>query len=170
MPITEQRKLFNTYRAAGNSDYKSAELAGFKHPRIVATKIANNAEVRAHFDELTKDIKNERIATATERQEFWTAVYKGDKSVCDPVLDNNGDPVPDFINGGFKVYPLKMVDRLKASDLLGKAQQDFVERTQIDVNISVISQLMNDLEGTTLQPKILSDQSAVIEGTVLESE
>ena len=171
MAVNERMKKFNEFRAAGFCDEASAEKAGYADAKANANRIAKNQAVKAHFNEITKDIVNDKIDTAAQRQEFWTAVKNNDPSVCDPVLDKDGNTIPDFLNGGIKVYPIKMADRLRASELLGKAQQDFVERTQVDVNISVISQLMSDIEGTVLLPKIInSDKTEVIEGTVVKSE
>ena len=171
MAANEKMKLFNSFRAAGFNNLVAAEKAGYANPINNSSRLAKNEDVKAHFNEITKDIVNDKIDTAAQRQEFWTAVKNNDPSVCDPVLDKDGNTIPDFLNGGVKVYPIKMADRLRASELLGKAQQDFVERTQVDVNISVISQLMSDIEGTVLLPKILnSDKTEVIEGTVVKSE
>lgn len=53
-------------------------------------------------------ITSARIATSRERQEFWTAVMRGDPG-----------------------YEAEMKDRIKASELLGKTQGDFANDASV---------------------------------------
>lgn len=57
----------------------------------------------------TITMSNERIASITERQEFWTAVMRDDS--------------------------VETKDRLKASEILGKAHGDFIKRIEVSTSL-----------------------------------
>lgn len=65
------------------------------------------------------------IATRKERQVFWTRVLTGQvtQKVRDGI-DKEGKLV-------FIEVPVKMVDRLKASELLGRSEADFTDNQRI---------------------------------------
>lgn len=60
------------------------------------------------------------VASRQARQEFWTRVLKGEEKHI--VIVGRGKTARDI-----EVGP-KMQDRLKASELLGRSQADFIER------------------------------------------
>lgn len=105
----KQMKWAEHYAATGNA-LQSAISAGYsaKSARSQSDRMLKNAEVMRYVAELTQPAQNARIATAQERQEFWTAVMRGD------VTDESGT--------------LRFADRLKASELLSKAQGEQVEK------------------------------------------
>jgi phage terminase small subunit len=55
---------------------------------------------------LQAEVKSAKIASAKERQEFWTSIFRGE--------------LADF----------DTKDRIKASELLGKVQGDFIEKVE----------------------------------------
>lgn len=69
------------------------------------------------------------IATREERQAFWTSIMRNDDPHARPELTSTGvAKIPENI-------PLGV--RLKASELLGKSETDFVERLDINHNLSI---------------------------------
>lgn len=95
--------------AAGNAT-KAAKLAGYsaKTARQQGNRLLTKAYIRAAVE--TRAEKDPKVATRSERQQFWTKVYLG--------LD-------EFAS-------VSMSDRLKASELLGKSQADFIDRHEHD--------------------------------------
>lgn len=87
--------------AAGNAT-KAAILAGYskKTAQPQSSRLLSKAMIRAAIEE--RQSQDTLVADRTERQRFWTGVMR-----------NAGEPI---------------VARLKASELLGKAGADFVEK------------------------------------------
>lgn len=121
MPLNDrQRKFCELYAATGNAS-KAAVGAGYS-PKSAATnadKLLKNTKVQAYLQKIARPAQSARIATAEERQAFWTDVMYG------RVKDDEGN-LP------------RMSDRLKASELLGKAQADFVDRVEHSGDLGVI--------------------------------
>ena len=69
------------------------------------------------------------IATREERQAFWTALMRNEDPHYIPEVNDKGVSKPK------ENLPLPM--RLKASELLGKSETDFVERLDMNHNISI---------------------------------
>lgn len=89
---------------------QAAIRAGYspKGAGVTACRLLKNPKIRAKIAEEEGKLASARIANATERREFWTQMMR---------------------NGGVEAK-----DRLKASELLGKAQGDFVERHEVTGN------------------------------------
>ncbi len=124
-PMTvRQKKFCEFYATNGGNGAKAARDAGYNgtNHREIAKQNMQNKRIIAYLEKLTKENDNERIANRNERQEFWTKMMRGE--------------IPDS----------EMKDRLRASELLGKSQADFVERkehagfggTPLDVGIKVV--------------------------------
>lgn len=111
------------------------------------------------YDYVKTHIKNRQdnettitaIADRQERQEFWSSVARGELQVVSiqPKLDNEGKPV---IKDGqpvmeeIKAIP-SMKDRLRAAELLGKSNADFVERLHIsEANKGVSEEITDDMD------------------------
>lgn len=106
--LTEkQRRFVEAYmgKAAGNAT-EAARIAGYKGTdntlKSVGNENLNKPDVAAAIAE--RQNNDPLIATREDRQRFWTRVMNGDERDA------------------------RMSDRLKASELLGKASADFVER------------------------------------------
>lgn len=69
------------------------------------------------------------IATREERQLLWTQIMKNEDPYRKEELDDNGVPVPE----GNIPLPI----RLKASELLGKSEADFVDKVDINHNVTL---------------------------------
>ena len=127
--LTPRRKRFcEFYVANGGNGTAAAKEAGYKPDNAVAIAGENLTKpaIQRYIAELNEPGQNARIASAQERQEFWTSVVRGEEASR---TDHEGLP------------ELDMKDRLKASELLGRSQLDFVEKRIIDVSINVADQL-----------------------------
>lgn len=105
-PLSPKQQAFVEHYAACGNATEAAKAAGYKKPHPQGAENLQKPTVQAALSAITAKVASERIATAQERQEFWTAVMRGEF----------GDEA-------------EMKDRLKASELLGRGQQDFVPET-----------------------------------------
>ena len=103
---SRQRKFVALYE--GNAT-KAATLAGFSKKTAYSQgqRLLKNVEIIKALQEREKKETGPLIADRIERQEFWTSVLRGKIG---------------------KVRKVKMNDRLKASELLGKSEADFTEK------------------------------------------
>ena len=105
----KQQAFVNAY--AGNAT-AAALAAGYSKKTAYShgQRLLKNGEIQ----EAIKDRETKRmaptIATRLERQEFWTSVLRSEDE--------------------------SMKDRLKAAELLGKSEGDFLERIEMDVALS----------------------------------
>lgn len=107
--LTEkQRRFVEAYmgKAAGNGT-EAARIAGYKGNtktlQSVATENLSKPVIAAAIQERVR--KDPGIAKRKDRQRFWTDVMNSPET--------------------------EMKDRLKASELLGRSQRDFVERREL---------------------------------------
>jgi phage terminase small subunit len=105
--LTPKQQAFVEYYAACGNATEAARLAGYAKPHPQGAENLLKPTVKAAVTLLMQKQSNSRIATAQERQQFWTAVLRG-------------------IEG----YEAEMKDRLKASELLGRCQGDFLDRVE----------------------------------------
>ena len=103
---SRQRKFVDLYE--GNAT-KAATLAGFSKKTAYSQgqRLLKNVEIIKALQERERKETGPLIADRIERQEFWTSVLRGKIG---------------------KVRKVKMNDRLKASELLGKSEADFTEK------------------------------------------
>jgi phage terminase small subunit len=101
------------YAANPNATQAAIQAGYSKHTaRIVGSQNLTKPIIQARLAELTAHARSTAIATALERQRFWTA------TMHDPETD--------------------MQHRLKASELLGRAQGDFIERMSGDIRVRIV--------------------------------
>ena len=102
---TKQRKFVNFYE--GNAT-KAAILAGFskKTARSQGQRLLTKVDIIKALKKREERETGPLIANRQERQRFWTAVLRG--------------KLPKA--------KVKVFDRLKASELLGKSEADFTEK------------------------------------------
>lgn len=104
--LTErQRRFCEAYSSNGGNALDAADKAGYKKPHPEGARLLQTATIKAALEKLRKTTTNAAIMTREERQALWTQIAK----------DNE----------------LRVADRLKASELLGKSQADFIERKEI---------------------------------------
>jgi hypothetical protein len=109
-----------------------------KGETLLATPLIQKAiEDRRKYVAELKDI----IATREERQVLWTQIMKNEDPYRKEELDDNGVPIPE------KNIPLPI--RLKASELLGKSEADFVEKVDINHNVSLSDIILKSYDNSS---------------------
>lgn len=114
-----RRKFVEAFMANGGNGTQAAIAAGYskKSAHAQASRLLKTAEVR---HALEREVRNcPIVATKEERQAFWSALMRGDG--------------PHVL--------LKMRDRLRASELLGKALGDFITKLQLEVTDDLLELL-----------------------------
>ena len=106
----KQQAFVEHYAACGNAT-EAARLAGYKKPNQQGPANLVNLGIQAALKVVADQVSSERIAAATEVQEYWTALLRGEK---------DGDP--EMLKIG-----------LKASELLCRARGDFIDRKEFDL-------------------------------------
>jgi len=84
---------------------QAAEKAGYKHPRQVGSENLSKPYIQAALKVRETERNKKTIADREERQEFWTTTFRDDE--------------------------VALRDRLRASELLGKSEADFIERLNV---------------------------------------
>ena len=137
MNLTKKQRIFAEHYAMTGKATESARLAGYSRPAQSGQLMARDEELMAYITNVIavaagdseKEASDKRIATAVERQEFWTSMMR----------DENVSPK----------------DRLRASEILGKAQGDFIERNETTLKIDVIGGLdekvIGEIQGTDIK-------------------
>lgn len=140
--ISPQKEIFAQHLAKhGNQAeaYRAAYPKSKAKPKTQvekASRLASEGNVRARVNALREEIKNDAIADARERREFWTQIMRGTQTI---VMD-----------GQISTIPVDMKDRLKASELLGKADGDFIDR-----------KILQNPDGTPLIPSDMTRESVL---------
>jgi len=110
--LTEkQRRFCEAYTANGGNATDAARQAGYAKPRQQGPRLLENVGVVQALETLREETTNAAIATREERQAYWTSVMRGEP-------DSEGNRPTNS-------------ERLRASEILGKAQGDFLERREI---------------------------------------
>jgi phage terminase small subunit len=104
--LTEkQRKFCEAFAGNGGNAHQAALSAGYAKPTPEGVYCLRKPKIQKALEHLRKSTTNSAIMTREERQMMWTSVIK-DKAE-------------------------RMDSRLKASELLGKAQGDFIDRVEV---------------------------------------
>lgn len=100
----QQKKFVQAYM--GNAT-EAAIAAGYsaKTARSQGQRLLTNVDIKKAIEQRETKETNKLIATREQRQEFWTKI----------MYDDQAD----------------MKDRLKSSELLGKSQADFTDKTEL---------------------------------------
>lgn len=110
--LTERQRLFcEAYAGNGGNADAAARKAGYKKPRPQGAQNLTKPSIKSALESLRLAQTSDAIATREERQAFWTAALR--------------DPDVDWRN------------RLKASELLGKSQADFIDRIETTSRIVI---------------------------------
>jgi phage terminase small subunit len=104
--LTERERRFVEHFMASGNATKAAEKAGYskKTSAQIGYRLVRKVQIQRAIGE--RAANDPTVWTREERQQFWTAVASG--------------------SGSYRSSSLR--DRLKASELLGRSQADFVER------------------------------------------
>lgn len=129
----KQRRFVEAYK--GNAA-EAARIAGYsdKTAADLGRKMLRHSGIRAAIRAREKKRTEPIIATREERQVFWTRVMFGlEKEVVG--YDEIGFPVEK---------PPKMADRIRAAELLGKSECDFIDKKDIRTELNVTGQLSDE--------------------------
>lgn len=133
MRITKQHRLFieaydgNPARAMREAGFEGTDKELEKEGNLLLQSplIIEAIRQRSLYSASTAKV----IATRDERQAFWTSVMR------------NEDPhaLPEYNDKGVTKAPsnIPLAVRLKASELLGKSETDFVEKLNLNHNVSI---------------------------------
>ena len=113
--LTSRQKRFCEIYAGNGNASESARLAGYsiKASQQAGSEVLSNPVVVEYLAELTSTIASEHIATAVARQKWWTSIMYDDMQ--------------------------KMSDRLKASEILGRAHGDFIQKIEVVNDLAMLS-------------------------------
>lgn len=117
-------KSGNATEAYKNAGYKVKTDAAANNN---ASRLLRNARVQARLKELGETKERKAIADATEQQEFFAAVLRGEIEEC------NGKPASLNV-------------RLKAAELLGKMQGCYINHVETNVSVQPVV-IRDDMEG-----------------------
>lgn len=107
--LTDKQKRF--VAAYDGNALEAMHKAGYAKSTHTAYRVLRNPEVAAAIRARDEQIMSPLIAKREERQAFWTSVMK----------DENAE----------------MKDRLKASELLGKSEGDFLDKVEHSGGVSL---------------------------------
>ncbi len=115
MKLTIKQKAFSEFYATNGNAAESAKLAGYseKTAEQQGYQLLHKTSVKEYLVTLTSTDTKNRIMDAIERQTFLTDVIRGE------------------INEGENTA--KLSDRIRACELLGKMQGDFMDRQSIQL-------------------------------------
>ena len=124
----KQRRFCECYSANGGNCTRAAAEAGYKKPHPEGSRLLRKATIATALEKLRSESTSSAIATREERQKFWS----------DFIRDESIDPQ----------------HRLKASELLGKSQADFIDRKEITgANGSPLEILLSQISGASIAPR-----------------
>jgi phage terminase small subunit len=111
----KQKQFCEFYVGSGNAS-EAARLAGYSAKSAYATGHENlkKHEVVEYIKSLNQAMSSTRIASAVERQEFWTAIMRGEMPEIDGI-------------------------QLKASEVLAKAQGDFIQKVEVTSDLATLT-------------------------------
>lgn len=121
--LTPKRQRFveaYTGEAMGNAT-EAARIAGYAKPHPEGSRLLRIATVAEAVAKASRATQSAAIATREERQAMLTRIMRGDEP--EVRYDAVGEPIE---------AQAAMRDRIKALELLGKMQGDFIERQQVE--------------------------------------
>lgn len=133
----KQQRFIDAYE--GNATQAALD-AGYskKTAKSQGQRLLTHVDIATVIENRENRRKSKTIATREERQEFWTKVLNGEIVEKVPVIKTvDGDR--EYV---IEEVPSKMSDRLKASELLGRSEADFVDRHVVDLKGNLADKLM----------------------------
>ena len=114
--LTPKQQAFCEFYISNGNASEAARLAGYskKTSQQIGAENLLKPVVQEYIKSLTQTIASVRIATAIERQEFWTAIMRGQMPDVDSI-------------------------QLKASEILGKAQGDFIQKVEVTSELTTLT-------------------------------
>jgi len=132
MRLTDKARDFIQYY--DGDDVKCMRLAGYEGADIYlqkkAEELLKNPIVQKALQDRDKyyESRTQIVADRQERQAWWTSIMRNKDPDAVPEYDGNGLP---------KSTNVPLPTRLKASEMLGKSEGDFIERHIHEGNITI---------------------------------
>lgn len=127
MKLTERQKKFAEYVHQCGNTVESCIKAGYseKYANAQGYKLLENVGVKKYLQELTEKSKNDRILTATQRQEILSDIARNEEN-----------------------YPS---DRIKSIDTLNKMTGEYLQKVEVSSNTenSKLDDILMQLKGDT---------------------
>jgi hypothetical protein len=140
----KQKKFVDLWDGKGSS---TAEKAKYSGPKCAGARLLKNKNI-CKLIAYEKDREQEpEILSRKERQKFWSDVVRG--NINETRKDQSGRVIE---------RPLRMQDRLKASELLGKSAGDFLLQVDIGLvqeKVEVILAALPDQYAEAIRMKLL---------------
>lgn len=127
-----QRRFIDAYIQTGNAS-EAARRAGYKSPKVTASKMLTNANLRMEIDRRLDELKTSRTADTQEILEHLSSVVRGE--LTEEVVTPSGKK---------RTVKVAERDRLKAAEMLLKVSGAFRER--VDVKIDACAQFAAAVE------------------------
>ena len=130
----KQQRFIDAYE--GNATQAALD-AGYspKTAYSVGSENLKKPEIAEAIKKREKKRQSKIIANREERQAFWTSVLRGEITETVAAI-KDGEYTTEELS-------MKISDRLKASELLGRSEADFIDRKELDVtgnlNIEILS-------------------------------
>ena len=138
LPIKQERFCLE-YAKSGNQ--RQAYLkAGYKCRNdetadANASRLLRNDKVKARLAELAEEVKNASIADITEMQQILTTIIRQEREEEVVVVESVGD----FMSEARKINKKPAIkDIINAINSLGKMQGAFVDKVEVDADISPV--------------------------------
>lgn len=145
--LTEKQRAFADYYIqtanATESYMKAYAPKSPKSAESCGARLLSNAKVRNYIDEKMEELSSTKIAEAQEILEFLTATMRGEVTelVALNKLNQLGALEQELVE---KQVGAK--DRIKCAELLGKRYRLFVDKVEVDGNMSVVFEGEDELE------------------------
>ena len=119
--LTEkQRRFCEAFSANGGNALNAGREAGYANPESQSSRLLENVRICKALEDLRKSSTSSAIMTREERQSMWSQIAR-DKAE-------------------------QTKDRLKAAELLGKSQADFIERVHVTGEVKFKALADQDLD------------------------
>lgn len=157
--LSEKHKLF--VQAYAGDTAHAMRVAGYSGADSYLEQKGEQLLKRPHILEAIKQrskyelTTRKAIADREDRQEWWTSIMRNQDEDARPELDKFGNPMPDDYRPNI---PLQQ--RLKASELLARSEGDFVDRLEVDSNMSLTQIVMSSYEVKDQEDMSLEDIEA----------
>jgi len=122
-----EKKVVNAWNGSIKETAAACGLS-YGYVRNVVTKDYILAAIQAREEKENASGKNPLIADRQERQAFWSSVMRGDPQIIK--IEEDQDDEGQVVKKETKEVPV-MANRLKAAELLGKSNADFIEKTEL---------------------------------------
>ncbi len=137
--LTVKQEAFCLHYAKTGNATESYKIAGYsvKSDSVAASeghKLLKNPKVAARLEEISAEIKSEKIADITEIQETLTAILRNESKEQVVIVENIGD----FTSKARTVEKdTNIKDRIKAGETLARMQGAFDNKFQVELTVPV---------------------------------